>query len=275
MGYETSLLCPLCGSSMDSLHHRLWVCEGVAEQRAQVALSDVLAMARSRVDDGLFCHGWYKHPADKCPHEQDNDKAMKAERLDDSGRWVMTAATRANCQLRGRIFTDGSCYPSIYADMSRAGWGIVMLSDAGEIVFRVWGPVWLGLPQTAPVAEFCMRWTSGAAAARQHKVCTGRSALREVLDSPNGHSLILLETTIDITAFCCRCGAFASSVPRNLKGRCLGFPGRGGEVTFSRIRSGRHPNQRVAARILRRWPWRQDHPWTEWCTNPELAMPKA
>jgi len=56
--------------------------------------------------------------------------------------------------IGGRVFTDGSCMPSCYEGVARAGWAFVVTNQEGDPVAEVSGAVGRGLPQTAPVAEW-------------------------------------------------------------------------------------------------------------------------
>ena len=57
--------------------------------------------------------------------------------------------------VQGDVYLDGSCTRHIVPELQRAGWAVVQLGDSGDMVARVFGPVWRPLPQTPQAAEFC------------------------------------------------------------------------------------------------------------------------
>ena len=50
-------------------------------------------------------------------------------------------------------FTDGGCTRPFHPRLARASWAVVLASPEGKQLAACTGPVWAGLPQSAPCAE--------------------------------------------------------------------------------------------------------------------------
>ena len=142
MGYSPGAQCPLCPAT-DCLHHRLWQCPAVAGLR-KAAVADLdLRWAVHRGPDPLVDHGWFQHPVLRAAGSV-GDVAYIVEVLGVDGEWVDYDLAGGPVALHGRLFTDGSCFPSSYFGLARAGWAIVMVDAAGTPILRVLGAVWGG-----------------------------------------------------------------------------------------------------------------------------------
>ncbi|CAK0909667.1 unnamed protein product [Prorocentrum cordatum] len=70
-------------------------------------------------------------------------------------RWA-SEATGPDPPIRGRIFLDGSCFPSFLKELSRAGWGFVAASFEGHLLAGGTGEAVLSSPTVRPAAA--LRW---------------------------------------------------------------------------------------------------------------------
>ena len=151
-GYLVDSMCKLCGVCIDTIYHRLYECSAVATLRGEAAKPDFLREAiAAGPGDPLYTRGLFAHPADRLPLPTEATESV----LEVHGeRGWETVGSAAELGFKGEIFTDGSFRPHMLRGMGRAGWGAVMVDDAGSVMARAYGPVWLPLPQTAPSAEW-------------------------------------------------------------------------------------------------------------------------
>ena len=75
------------------------------------------------------------------------------------------------------VFPDGACSRPFHPRLARATWSAVLATVEGEMVATCSGPVWAGLPQTAPCAE------TVAAAAISQLLSTARKEVTMVGDN--------------------------------------------------------------------------------------------
>ena len=166
-GYDLpSTLCPLCGQSQDSLHHRIFRCghPTIAALRAQLAPAELLQEMDQYFSTSFSIHGW-----NPCTHHlplplagDELEQAICQRAVVEGGevRWhacewseaanfVQTHSARMCC------FTDGSLFKDEWRNSWRAGWGVYMDVDT-QPAFRLFGPVTSPSFQTVPVAE----WTA-------------------------------------------------------------------------------------------------------------------
>ena len=172
-GYEVpDTRCPMCRSTSDSVHHRIFECThpDVASIRADLFSGAMLAEA-SRLNPIVSINGW-SSASYPCPAPAVGDllahatvqRAVEQQEAEYRYVWESCDWTDARDEIRqqaGRMmcFTDGSMFKDEWRSSWRAGWGIYVDID-GQPAFRFLGPV-CGSFQTVPVAE----WTAISVAA--------------------------------------------------------------------------------------------------------------
>ena len=155
-GLLVSPTCPLCKSAPDTLHHRLWWCEAAREQRQQAVTEETIAKARVKGPrDLVFNRAWLRYP--KGWPQPTFEGGVLHERWD--GHAFIPVEPGDYVAIQGMAYQDGSAYPHCIRMLARAGWGVVMLDEAGVPAARVYGPVWAPSPQTSAAGE----WASYAA----------------------------------------------------------------------------------------------------------------
>ena len=148
-GYEVSRLCPLCGIEEDTIHHRVWWCSKSAGARLRWASPALVREARAAgTGSALFNRAIGAHPAE--------DEFRPRPLVEGGVNFESEDPELLQLQgMRGDIYMDGSCSTDDVPELRRAGWGVIMLGDSGEVVARAYGPVQRSLPQTPQSAEFC------------------------------------------------------------------------------------------------------------------------
>ena len=151
-GYLVDTNCSLCGEPGDDLTHRLWKCEHGVELRKQFGMDKFVDEALGDNPPAWLHTGLVSDPGPRRPLPCEDGRVVflnAAGQVDDNTLWKMW----------GTIFIDGSCYPAPFRSAWRAGWSAVMVDAVGTVLCSMFGPVWAGLPQTAPAAE----WTAWSA----------------------------------------------------------------------------------------------------------------
>ncbi len=167
-GYITDGLCPLCRTAPDTVRHRTYFCPCTADAVAAAVPKWFLEeAARGGAHTPFWTSAIIPHPADATPPPR-HDTYCEVERHT-SSRGGGTADSDLT-HLAGRIYVDGSCFPSWIRGLARAACAVVMTSDAGEPLKTLQIPVPRHLPQTSQAAEYL-----GMAVA--YKYATGASEL--------------------------------------------------------------------------------------------------
>ena len=156
-GYElASVLCELCGLFKDTLRHRLWQCPVVRDARAEIAteaiIEDALKEDYSPQHVALFERALLPHPGDRFPRPLGEGGVVY--------QWQAEDADQEQRFYAGQVFIDGSCYRHAVPELSRAGWGVAVYNNSGELILKAFGPVWAPSPQTSQAGE----WTGYALA---------------------------------------------------------------------------------------------------------------
>ena len=159
---EEDRLCQLCGKELDTLHHRLFECRNpdVCEHRDEHLTGRVrgwLLGSKSVFD--------YRPPAGLCDREhQARDLALQGLARDPSVgqpqpaiegyEYVGTDFADILPNVSGQlIFPDGTCTRPFHTRLARAAWSFTLCDAEGGELAKAYGPVWRGLPQSAPCAE--------------------------------------------------------------------------------------------------------------------------
>ncbi len=179
-GLADSPTCALCGAAPDTIWHRTWEClaDEVVKARAQVVSRRMIADARAAgPGNQAFRRALVPIPcadlAQPSPQfdEQvvlfDEDPAAMEQQL----RPWQQAAARAmlsphgGALMQGTICLDGSAMPHPVPDLRRAAWAIVESHPERGIGWTARGVVPVGVPQTAPAAEYtaCLAFANYAA----------------------------------------------------------------------------------------------------------------
>ena len=154
---KISELCDKCGTAPDTIHHRLWKCPAVDEER-KASSTQALRIAAEVAGEHslLFNRGWMWHPSDAWPEPADALQA-RFEQFTTADREdvAVELADAREWSLQGLVHQDGSCSPHILSELARASWAAVQVDERGHPTARVSGVVPRELPQTAPVSEWC------------------------------------------------------------------------------------------------------------------------
>ncbi len=150
-GYATDGLCTLCKRARDTVRHRVYECD---HTRDAVAASVPRWFWDEATRTGAHAPFWVTaimpHPADTAPLPR-ADVHCQVQHHTDEARQAATDANRTD--ISGRVYIDGSAYPSVIRGMARAAGSIIMTNEEGHPVKTIQLPVPRGLPQTSQAAE--------------------------------------------------------------------------------------------------------------------------
>jgi hypothetical protein len=144
LGLVDSDRCQACGIGAGTWQHRLWVCPGQRQARAEVGMRHLQNLGATAPEGSLLWgRGLMADPAAALP---------PVRREDHSEFWLRGVVPDA-CMYTGLAFTDGSggVY-SQWPDLRRCGWAGVAVTHTGELRFGRYGPVPAAV-QTTPTAE--------------------------------------------------------------------------------------------------------------------------
>ncbi len=172
LGYSSDGMCPLCGAEKDTPNHRVYGCSKTEDAvRKAVPRWFWLESQRAAVLGPFWTTAIVPHPADVAPPphdllhmqvdvdrhlEEEDDDARKAARDNGCGGpdGEDPRDPHQRAQMGGWCYFDGSCRPSPYRDMSRAGCSAIEVNAAGAMIRSLEAVVPRHLPQTAQSAEF-------------------------------------------------------------------------------------------------------------------------
>ena len=140
-GYATDEVCQHCRDCPGTLHHRLWCCPLLRQEREAAVDGEIIQAARaSPTNDLLFTRALM--PRDALPVIP-SPCMMETWRFAHGGDMTM---------LTGDIYTDGSGLSPIgWPEANRAGWGIAMMT--GQALRGIaYGPL-PGHQQSVPRAD--------------------------------------------------------------------------------------------------------------------------
>ena len=155
-------LCQLCGDHLDTLHHRLFDCKAseVINIRNDTVSNFNLAWLTGRVS--AFRHRVTQEIKDK----EETARSLSRQGLardpavgqpppaQDGSTYEGTDINKIDINsTMAYVFPDGACARPFHTRLARASWGFACCDREGQLVARCFGPVWRGLPQTAPGAE--------------------------------------------------------------------------------------------------------------------------
>ena len=112
----------------------------------QSLIDQALALGPEDPDWLLFTKAIFPHPGDYVPVPVEEGGMQVAWEGDPDN---------VSTDIEGHVFFDGSGLKSPIVEMSRAGWGASVYSEAGELKCTLCGPVPRFLPQTSQAGEFC------------------------------------------------------------------------------------------------------------------------
>ena len=150
-GYQVARQCVHCGQR-DTWRHRVLDCPVASDLRTELLDEKLLQFLN-------------KHPAHLRGILLAPSSSAKPP-LDEGGLhyWSALGLPREQA-FSGKVFVDGSCSKEADPNLNRAGWAITKLSENGDLEAVLSGPVWFGLPQTSPAAEFIALAALGQVAA--------------------------------------------------------------------------------------------------------------
>ncbi len=166
-GYITDGLCPLCRSAPDTVRHRTYFCPCTANAVAAAVPRWFLdEAARGGAHTPFWTTAIFPHPADVMPPPR-HDTYCEVERHHPRSTEETPHDPDLTC-LTGRIYVDGSCFPSWIRGLARAACAIVMAGNSGEPIKTLQIPVPRHLPQTSQAAEYlgmavAFKYAQGAA----------------------------------------------------------------------------------------------------------------
>ena len=160
-GYEIQegTSCPKCGKAKDTLDHRLFDCE---DEEVVAIRSKYLPFWAARWLSGKWSVLQGRRPEPLHKNREDSARLLARQGLArDPGKGQPGPATdgddgEGDTALgfqQGFAFTDGGCRKLFHPSLDRASWPAVATDETGGILGAAWGPIWAGLPQTAPAGE--------------------------------------------------------------------------------------------------------------------------
>ena len=85
---------------------------------------------KSEIDAEMFCRGLFPSPARCFP--------VPEARIEDQVVWI---GVPAGWKFSGPFFVDGSAFHSRFSGLSRAGWSIIQIDRAGNLIAGAFGVV--------------------------------------------------------------------------------------------------------------------------------------
>eukprot|EP00959_Pyramimonas_sp_CCMP1952_P289207 6048623-Pyramimonas_sp.AAC.1 len=140
-GYASDGVCQYCLDCPGTLHHRLWCCPMLQQEREEAVDSEVIQAARAAPQsDLMFTRALM--PRDALPR-------ISAPSMGDIWSFAHGGDTAA---LTGDIYTDGSgLAPICWPEANRAGWGIAVMT--GQTMRGIAYGLLPGHHQSVPRAE--------------------------------------------------------------------------------------------------------------------------
>ena len=159
-GYAAAPTCPLCSTgAADTLFHRLWKCPETADLRQGCPAIVRRALAEGPTSP-LYTLALPPHPA--------ADDGYFAP-CDDPCIEYHGFSAGEDLRFRpGPVFLDGSCFPSVVPECSRAAWAVVQTDEEGQVRRSISGVVPGHLPQTAQAGEYCALEAAAQAASAEN-----------------------------------------------------------------------------------------------------------
>ena len=139
-GYDCSPLCQHCGQR-DTWAHRVLDCPAAGALRRELLDEEALQFAR---EHEAHLRGLFEAPSSFMPPPAEEEGV---------NFWSIDGRPR-ECVFHGDVFVDGSCSKHQDPYFDRAAWAAIKIDASGKLLARLSGPVWHGLPQTSPAAEF-------------------------------------------------------------------------------------------------------------------------
>ncbi len=124
--------CERCGARRDDAYHRIWECSSTESSRDAFTTPQMRAEAArvSREDwrftRGLAPNAWALLPRPRSDYAEVHVGPNMEE-------------LRCPITIDGPVFVDGSAFWPSNPDARRAGWSIVMINDAGDLVGAIYG----------------------------------------------------------------------------------------------------------------------------------------
>ena len=147
--------CKLCGAAEDTLHHRLWCCPVVEEERVRLVPAACLERGKlAPPTAALYSRGLMQRPADWWPAPAETGQVRTVTVQPDGSMKFLKIDTLTAHVGTGRFFADGFCAPSLFKGLARAAWAVAWEDEEGTLRSIVSGPVWRQWPQTAPASEW-------------------------------------------------------------------------------------------------------------------------
>ena len=160
-GYEVppaEQVCQLCEQHIDTLHHRLFQCQA----------PEVCALRREFLPARLS--SWLEGKTSVFPYRADHSLKVREQHArelasqglardpsvgqpppaSDGSAFEGELDVEASGHL---VFPDGSCTRPFHTRLARASWAVAFIDNEGQQLAAGYGPVWKGLPQSAPCAE--------------------------------------------------------------------------------------------------------------------------
>ena len=139
-GYDYSPLCEHCGQR-DTWEHRVLVCPVVNHLRQELFEEQTLTFLRAH---GAHLRGLLAAPSSFLRPPAEEEGVVY---------WAADGRAREEAFF-GDVFVDGSCSKHSDPYFDRAAWAVIKIDAGGQLLARLSGPVWHGLPQTSPAAEY-------------------------------------------------------------------------------------------------------------------------
>ena len=152
----------MCGEAVDTMYHRAWKCKASEATRLEHGGRELCELAKQHGPEGrmhsLFSRCMAEHPGDSIPKPKAADPYAQSARA----RGIAYRKFEAEgyeeelgqpVEMRGKIYTDGSCTRSKVAEFQRAGWAAIQPDDEEKVIAVTYGPVPGFMPQTPQAAE--------------------------------------------------------------------------------------------------------------------------